>query len=291
MSTRRGIMLVLVGCALLGVTMLQAWTHAAPPTALVAPDPATRRVAAEGRVTAYPGGEVDVAAERSGRLVRVLVEEGDVVRRGALLAEVDSEELRATLAEARARVTEAEAEARLAELNRQRREQLVGERVAAPHELDQAVRDLDIARARIETTRAAAARYEAQMKKTRIVAPIGGTVVGRLVDAGERVEAGARIVRLVDLSRLRVAAEADEADAALIAVGAQVTINAQGRPEDQWTGVVEEVADSVTVRGLKPRDPARPTDTRILAVKVAFKDKAPLKLGTTVDLTIVPALH
>ena len=50
--------------------------------------------------------------------------------------------------------------------------------------------------------------------------------------------------------------------------------------------MIEEVATSATLRRLKPQDPGRPTDTRIVAVKVAFAGPAPLKLGTTVDLGI-----
>ena len=42
----------------------------------------------------------------------------------------------------------------------------------------------------------------------------------------------------------------------------------------------------MTLRKLKPQDPSRPTDTRILAVKVAFDEPAPLRLGTTVELKI-----
>ena len=52
---------------------------------------------------------------------------------------------------------------------------------------------------------------------------------------------------------------------------------------------MEEIADSVTLRKLKPQDPSRPTDTRILSVKIAFAEKTPLKLGTTVELRIQPA--
>ena len=48
------------------------------------------------------------------------------------------------------------------------------------------------------------------------------------------------------------------------------------------------MADSVTLRRLKPQDPSRPTDTRIVTVKVAFAEKTPLKLGTTVELRIAP---
>jgi hypothetical protein len=52
---------------------------------------------------------------------------------------------------------------------------------------------------------------------------------------------------------------------------------------------VEEIPDAVTLRRLKPQDPSRPTDTRILAVKVAFAEPTPLRLGTTVELSIQPA--
>ena len=67
-----------------------------------------------------------------------------------------------------------------------------------------------------------------------------------------------------------------------------MTIHADGYPGLSWQGRIEEVADSVTVRKLKPQDPGRPTDTRILAVKVAFGETTPLKLGTTVELRIQP---
>jgi HlyD family secretion protein len=243
-------------------------------------------VAADGRVVTYPGGEVIVGAERAGRVVRLLVDEGRVVRKGELLAELESDALRAALREAQAQVLEAEAEARLAELTLHRREDLAREKVLAAHDLDQAQRDLEIARARVDTTRAAVARNEAQLRETRIVAPIGGTITARHVQPGEMLEIGRRVVTLADLTRLRIEAEADEADAAALALGAKVQIRADGFPGRTWNGRVEEIPESVTLRRLKPQDPGRPTDTRVLSVKVAFAEPTPLKLGTTVELKI-----
>ena len=283
---------VIVGGALLGATIIQARNVAAGRTsAETSPGPrppASRLVAAEGRVVTYPGAEVRIAAERGGRLVRVTVDEGDRVRRGDLLAELDSEELRAALAEARARVAEAEAEVKLAELSRNRRARLVAEQIAAAHDMDQASRDLDIALARRETAQAEVARYEAQIRKTQMRAPFAGTVTARAVDAGETVETGDHVITLADLGRLRVEGEADEADAAALVLGAPVAITADGFPGQSWKGHLEEIADSVTLRKLKPQDPARPTDTRILTVKVAFDEASPLKLGTTVELKVTP---
>jgi RND family efflux transporter MFP subunit len=237
---------------------------------------------------AYPGGEVRVGAERSGRLVRVLVAEGDRVGRGQLLAEIDSDELRAALAEARARVVEAEAESRLSEANLVRRQKLQQERILAANDLDQALRDSETSRARVETARATVARYEAQLAKSRIAAPIAGTVVARKVDAGQMVESGDHAFTVADLTRLRIEGEAHEADAAGIELGAPVAITADGYPGRSWRGTIEEVPDSVTLRRIKPQDPSRPTDARVLAVKVAFAETVPLRLGTTVDLRIMP---
>jgi RND family efflux transporter MFP subunit len=294
MTKRMAALLGLAGVALAGATALQARgtssTAAGSRATIGAGEvtPAASGVAAEGRVVAYPGAEVKVGAERPGRLVRVLVEEGQVVRRGDLLAEIDSDELRAARAEARARLLEAEAEARLAEANLARRQRLHEERIVAASDLDQATRDLDTARARVETARATLARCEAQLAKSHIAAPISGTVTARKVDAGQMVETGDQAFTIADLSRLRIEGEAHEADAGAVALGADVTITADGFPGHAWRGRVEEIPDSVTLRRLKPQDPSRPTDVRVLAVKVAFAEPVPLKLGTTVDLRIAP---
>jgi len=185
-------------------------------------------------------------------------------------------------------VAEAEAELRLSEANLARRRKLQAERILAANDLDQALRDSETAHARIETARATVARYEALLAKSRIVAPIAGTVTARRVDAGQMVDTGDHAFTVADLSRLRIEGEAHEADAQGVTLGAPVTITADGYPGHSWRGTIEEVPDSVTLRRIKPQDPSRPTDARILAVKVAFAEPVPLRLGTTVDLRIAP---
>lgn len=288
---------VLAGSVLVGATVLQARSasfHAASlpgspaPRGESAATASADGIAAEGRVVAYPGAEVKVGAERAGRLLSVRVEEGSTVRRGELLAEVDSAELRAALAEAKAGVVEAEAEARLAAANLARKQRLVQEQILSASDLDQATRDLETARARVDTARATVARYQAQLAKSRICAPIAGTVIAREVDAGQMVEAGDHAFTVADLSRLRIEGEAHEADTGAVRLGAAVRVTADGYPGRSWKGRVEEIPGAVTLRRLKPQDPSRPTDTRVLAVKVALAEPVPLKLGTTVDLRIAP---
>src|SRR5262249_56650368 len=85
-----------------------------------------------------------------------------------------------------------------------------------------------------------------------------------------------------DLSGVRVEGEVDEFAAAGLAMGAAVKITAEGY-RDGWTGRVEEIPDAVTGRKLKPDDPGRPTDTRVLLVKIALDGPTPLKLGQRVE--------
>src|SRR5581483_7168342 len=101
------------------------------------------------------------------------------------------------------------------------------------------------ARARRDTALGEIDLLSAQLQKTRIVAPISGTVVIRSVHSGETVEAGREIVTLADVSRLRVEGEADEADAGSLRLGSPVEITAEGYPGRTWKGTIEDIARSV----------------------------------------------
>ncbi|MBL0209895.1 MAG: hypothetical protein IPQ13_03115 [Holophagaceae bacterium] len=68
-------------------------------------------------------------------------------------------------------------------------------------------------------------------------------------------------------------------------VGNAVEVRAEGTPET-WRGKIEELPDGVGPRRLKPQDAARPTDIRMLLVKIALDEAAPLKLGQKVELRI-----
>ena len=91
---------------------------------------------------------------------------------------------------------------------------------------------------------------------------------------------------IADLRRLRVEAEIDEFDIESVTLGAEAVITAEGYPPRRFRGVVEEIADAVGPRELRPEDPARPGDTRALRVQVAFAEPCTLKLGQRVEVVI-----
>lgn len=280
--------------ALPAVAFLAAAVTAVRHTADATPEPSVRplalaarssRVAAEGRVATYPGREVVVGTDFPGRLERVAVEEKQRVKKGDLLAEIDVSEERAALAEAKARVAEAEADLRLAEVEIARARQLFEGKVGTKQAVDRAERDRAAARARRETAKAQVEALSARIAKGRVVAPIAGVVLAKHVSTGETVERGARVATIADVDRLRVEAEVDESDTGRIRLGAPVVVRAEGE-STTWQGTVEEIPDAVTGRKIKPQDPARPTDTRVLIVKVALASHEGLKLGRRVEVEI-----
>jgi len=152
--------------------------------------------------------------------------------------------------------------------------------------VDKAERDLDAAGARRATAKATADRLAAVLAKTRILSPIDGVVIARHADPGETLEAGQKILTVADLSKVRVEAELDEFDAGRVSLHEPVRIMAEGWDGQSWKGEVEEIPDTVVGRRLKPQDPGKPEDTRVLLVKIAFQETTPLKLGQRVEVRI-----
>jgi HlyD family secretion protein len=271
-----------------GRVELPAWTTAAPaksPTRLVS-GAGPRPVIAQGRVVAYPGAQVNVGAEVAGTVLRVQVAEKSVVRKGDLLLTLKPDEAKAQLDEASAHLLEAEAEVTRIEAD---------EKKLVAHQPKGAAPSADVERthsyvvgyrARRDALKAARARLDALWRKHWVFAPIDGVVTSRHVNAGETVAASAPLLTIVDLSRLRVEAEVDEYDVAHCAVGGVAMIRTEAFPAKSWKGTIEEVADALVPRRIRPEDPGRPTDTRILPVRISFREATPLRLGQRVDVSI-----
>jgi RND family efflux transporter MFP subunit len=247
------------------------------------------RVVAEGRVVAYPGAEVTVGTEVLGTIVAMPVRENAAVRKGDLLVELRSDDIRASLREARSRLTEAEVGLRLEQARSGLERILPLTRAQQVPPAEARRENLNAANARRETAIAAVDRLEAESAKYRILAPLGGVVIARHADPGETVSPAAPLVTIVDLTRLRVEAEVDEFDIPRVALNAEVTITAEGYDGARWRGQVEEIAASVAARQTRPADPGRPADTRVLLVKVALREANPLKLGQRVEIELAAA--
>lgn len=280
---RRSLVLAALAIALIGTgtaITLRGREPQQPPEPIA---PAVLR--AEGRVVSYPGEDILVGTDLGGTVVQIPVQEGQTVRQGQLLALVDPRRDEAALREAQAHLRELETDCAFQESELTRQASLHRQGIASRQALDQASTQASLAKARKEAAAATAERLAVTVTKLRIVAPFDGTVLTRIAQPGETLAAGAALLRLARMDRFRIEAEVDEFDLSRVRLGMPARIRAEGLDRD-WRGHIEELPDYVIGRKLKPQDPARPSDTRVLMAKIALDESSSLRLGQRVELEL-----
>ncbi|MGQ2990877.1 MAG: HlyD family secretion protein [Brevundimonas sp.] len=251
---------------------------------------------ANGKVD-IEGGIIQVAARRGGVVREVLVQEGDRVTAGQILARQEDDEARLSVQTARASVNQAEAQLaqihvdiRTAEREYERLQGLVATNFVAAQRVDQARDAIAGARARlgsqqaaVQTARAQLASAEYNQELTVIRAPANGRIVRRYANPG----AGASTLNVSNMFDLepdapRIArAEIVESDIPNITPGQKVEITPEGDPSKVYVGEVMRRAAVFGARKLASDDPSQRTDERVVEVVVSAGN-APLLIGQRV---------
>lgn len=150
-----------------------------------------REMKAIGRVEA--GSMANLGFESGGTLLNTLVDEGDIVTSGQLLAKLDVQKLTAQIQEVDATIARVEANARLAAISTKRITQLVADKLDSQQSLDEARETEVAAKAAVREALAAKARLDVEMIKSHLYAPFAGTIVSHPVDSGSVVAQGQTI--------------------------------------------------------------------------------------------------
>jgi len=306
------VLLVIMRAAPVPVEVVRAQLSAGPM--------ASATLIASGYVV--PHHRIEVGSKVMGKVAWVGVEKGDRVKAGQVVVRLEDdeyrarvEEARAALATAEARLTELEtgsrpeeidrarAERDLARLNLERVQALVAQGVYAQQQLDDARTRFEVAeksyelvrqgprkeqveqaRAEVERARAALAFAETQLEATRIRAPREGTILERLVEAGEMVttmfagERGAKsvVVSLADLRDIRVELDINQNDFPRVSMNQLCDIVLEAYPDRHYRGQVVEIAPEanrqkgtvqVKVQFPEPDEKVRPE----MIARVAFQ--------------------
>lgn len=186
----------------------------------------------EASGTAEPIQQATLSTKLMGSVTRVHVREGDVVRAGQLLLELDAQDLAAKRARAAATLREAQAVHGEAELHAGRIRALYADSAAAKAQLDAAETGLARAAAGVEAARAVAAEVEAAAQYAQIRAPFGGVITQRFVDPGAFAAPGTPLVALENSSRLRVSATAPPNAVKTVTRGSMIQGAVEGEPVD-----------------------------------------------------------
>ncbi len=262
-------LIVLVALAVAGGGWL-AWVQYGPGnktesafiTATVQRGDIEDQVSATGSL--QPRDYVDVGAQVSGQLRKILVEVGSEVKEGDLLAEIDAETSiarveasRAQLRSQQAQMTERELVLSKAERDLQRQKNLMLEEATTTETLQNAETTVRTSRAQIQSLKASMEQLkasmrveEANLKFTKIYAPMGGTVVSITARQGQTLntnQSAPTLMRVADLSVMTVQTQVSEADVSKLRAGMPVyftTLGGQGR---RWYGELKKVEPTPTV--------------------------------------------
>lgn len=225
-----------------------------------------RRLSVETELpgTVHAVSQATVRAKVAAEVKRVLVREGHRVAAGQTVAEFDTAQLRAQLAERSATLESARAELATSELVRKANAQLLKQKFISQNAYDSA-------EGAYQTKLAAVAVATAQLEQTKIAladavvrAPISGVVAKRHVQPGEKVGFDAPLLAIVDLSLLEVQAQAPLADIAKIEPGMPARVEIEGLAERSFQGKVERI------------NPSAEPGTRSIHVYVSLRNEGSL---------------
>jgi len=252
----------LIGCD--GKDADKAKSGLAVSTAPVAVSALPRVIETSGTVA--PWEDVPVAAETGGLAIAdVLVEDGQQVTQGQVLARLNDKLAQAQARQAAANVAQAKAAMTEAANNLARAKDLVTRGHISKQAADAAVAGERAAAARLEVAEAGRAEADVRLAQTRILAPVAGRISARSAVVGQVVQPGQQLFRLIRDGRLEVLAEVTETEIAAAKPGQKAVVRADGLPDQ--AGEVRLVSTSVDSR------------TRLGLVYVALKPDTALRPG------------
>lgn len=221
-------------------------------------------VTASGKIEAKTS--VDISADITGRIIDIAVREGDMVKRGQFLLQIDPAQYQAAVARAQGVVSSTEAillqtrasrdQAQRA-WNRAKQLRELGDNLIAPETAEQAQTALEVAeanfqssRAQLEQARAGLQEAKDNLAKTRLTAPISGRVVRLAVEEGEVAVPGTfsretgLLMTIADLSVILAKVQVDETDVIRLKPKDSVEVNIDAYPDTTFTGAVTKISHS-----------------------------------------------
>ena len=203
----------------------------------------SRSVTATGTLQATT--TVQVGSQISGLVKKIYADFNTKVRRGQLLALLDTTPYTAALAQSEATVRKAQADVQLTRANLNRSQQLLAQQLISQQDYDASLNAYRDALATYSQDSAQHATAEVNLSYTHIRSPVDGVVQARDVDSGQTVAAGLNVTTMYviaeDLTKMQVAAAVDEADIGSVAVGQPVNFTVEAFPGQTFNGTVSQV--------------------------------------------------
>jgi HlyD family secretion protein len=284
---------VLLVAALVTANVLRGAKRTGVQTAKARKGQIISTVSAPGSVKAVT--EVKISAYAMGRITRLPVKEGDSVRKGQVLVQIDPANYAAQVKQARASVELNKASLAQSELVYQRNQELFSKGLLSQEQFEQVETEYRLSQARYTQAEASLDQVQDMLGKTTITSPISGTVVQLNVELGEVVVTGTMnnpgsvIMTVSDMSQMEVEAQVDESDVRDIAVGQPAEIEVDAIPGRTFKGTVSEVGNAAIATAASYTSTGSTASVNY-TVRVRFDQASPLlKSGMSANVEITTA--
>lgn len=202
-----------------------------------------------------PINVIEVKSKSSGQIIEMPVETGSLVRPGDLLVQLDPRDVNQQLEQAKADLTAAEARLNVAKAQRDRMAQMYQQQVITAQEHESSQLDYANAEAAAIRARAAVDLAEQRVEEARVVAPVAGTIIEKPVALGQVIASatnsasgGTILLRMADLTKVRVRALFNETDIGAVVPGQPATVTVDAYPERPFRGIVEKIEPQAIVQ-------------------------------------------
>jgi RND family efflux transporter MFP subunit len=188
-----------------------------------------------------PQDQATIRAEISGPVLQTYVEQGQAVKKGALLVRLDDAALRDAVLSARSAERSAKLALDNAQTDLQRQQRLEAAGAVAPRDVETAQRTVAADQAAYADAQARLTSAQQQLDKATIRSPLSGIVSDRPVNAGDVVQPGTALVTVVDPSSMRLEGSVPADQVSELRVGAPVQFSVNGYPGRSFTGRITRI--------------------------------------------------
>ena len=243
----------------LGATLFApACTRSAARTGSIPTAPVMRRdiiVDAQANGVVEPINVVEVKSKAGGLITRMPVETGTLVRPGDLIVQIDARDVTNQYDQAKADLDAAEAKLSVSQAQKQRSDDMFAQKVITAQEHETAALDLANANATVIRQRANLDLAKQRLEDATVTAPVVGTVIEKPVSLGMviasatgSVSGGTTIIKMADLTKVRMRAQFNETDIGQIKSGQPAVVVVDAYPDRKFTGSVEKIEPQAVVQ-------------------------------------------
>jgi HlyD family secretion protein len=220
--------------------------------------PVTRRdivIDAQANGVVEPINVVEVKSKASGLITRMTVETGTLVKPGDLLVQVDTRDVQNQYNQTDADLNAAEARLEVSTAQKRRADEMFKQRVITAQEHEAAALDFANARAAVVRARANLDLSKQRLEDATVTAPVAGTVIEKTVSLGQVITSatgafggGTTLLKMADLTRVRMRALFNETDIGQIRSGQPSAVVVDAYPDRRFSGMVEKIEPQAVVQ-------------------------------------------